>query len=175
MNAHFPSDLPSAGASRSAGSALRTLVTGASGAVGSLLAPRLLLGGHAVRTFGRDVSRIEDGLAAHLLEAELDEVEVIQGDVLTGEGLARALKGVDVAYYLMHSMERSAGEPSPFTERARLRAAASRGSSTSGGSCRGGRQRPGGRPGRATLRVGSSSSACCWRRCRTRSRCAPRS
>ena len=122
MNAHFPSDLPSAGASRSAGSALRTLVTGASGAVGSLLAPRLLLGGHAVRTFGRDVSRIEDGLAAHLLEAELDEVEVIQGDVLTGEGLARALKGVDVAYYLMHSMERSAGEPSPFTERERLAA-----------------------------------------------------
>ncbi|MCW3027048.1 MAG: NAD-dependent epimerase/dehydratase, partial [Solirubrobacterales bacterium] len=66
--------------------------------------------------------RIEDALSDHLLEAELDEVEIVQGDVLTGEGLARALDGVDVAYYLMHSMERSAADPAPFTER-ELRAA----------------------------------------------------
>jgi uncharacterized protein YbjT (DUF2867 family) len=122
MNAHFPSDLVAARPGPNAGSPLRVLVSGASGAVGSLLAPRLLVAGHAVRAFGRDAGRIEDALSDHLLEAELDEVEIVRGDVLSGEGLARALDGVDVAYYLMHSMERSAGEPAPFTERELLAA-----------------------------------------------------
>jgi uncharacterized protein YbjT (DUF2867 family) len=101
---------------------MRILVTGASGAVGSLLAPRLLIAGHAVRAFGRDADRIEEALSEHLLEDEAEDVEIVKGDVLTGERLSRAVKGVDVAYYLMHSMERTTGEPSPFTER-ELRAA----------------------------------------------------
>jgi uncharacterized protein YbjT (DUF2867 family) len=122
MNAHFASDLAAADSKRAATGPMRILVTGASGAVGSLLAPRLLLAGHSVRAFGRDAYRIEEALSDHLLEAEAEEVEVVEGDVITGEGLARAVKGVDVAYYLMHSMERTAGEPSPFTER-ELRAA----------------------------------------------------
>src|SRR2546429_4266253 len=122
MNAHFPSDPAGPGPGPGSGAPLRVLVTGASGAVGSLLAPRLLLAGHAVRAFGRDANRIEDALADQLLESELEEVEFVRGDVLSGEGLARALDGVDVAYYLMHSMERSAGEPAPFTERELLAA-----------------------------------------------------
>ncbi|HWX97625.1 MAG TPA: NAD(P)H-binding protein [Solirubrobacteraceae bacterium] len=122
MNAHFASDPQRARPPREAGAPLRILVTGASGAVGSLLAPRLLLAGHGVRAFGRDASRIEDALSDQLLEAELDEVEIVKGDALTGEGLARALDGIDVAYYLMHSMERSPGEPAPFTERELLAA-----------------------------------------------------
>jgi uncharacterized protein YbjT (DUF2867 family) len=122
MNAHFPSDLAAARPSGGTGSPLRVLLTGASGAVGSLLAPRLVLAGHAVRAFGRDVNRIEDALSDQLLERELDEVEIVGGDVVTGEGLTRALRGVDVAYYLMHSMERSAGGSAPFTERELLAA-----------------------------------------------------
>jgi uncharacterized protein YbjT (DUF2867 family) len=122
MNTHFASDLASIGAKAPAPAPMRILVTGASGAVGSLLAPCLLIAGHSVRAFGRDADRVEEALSEQLLEAEAEEVEVVQGDVLTGEGLARAVKGVDVAYYLMHSMERTAGEPSPFTER-ELRAA----------------------------------------------------
>jgi uncharacterized protein YbjT (DUF2867 family) len=101
---------------------MRVLVTGASGAVGSLLVPRLVIGGHSVRAFGRDPGRIEKALDDPLLEADADEVEIVQGDVVTGAGLARALQAVDVAYYLMHSMERSAVDPSPFTERERLAA-----------------------------------------------------
>jgi uncharacterized protein YbjT (DUF2867 family) len=101
---------------------IRVLVTGASGAVGSLLAPRMLVGGHSVRAFGRDAGRIEEALGDQLLEAEVDEIEIVQGDVVTGAGLDRALKGVDVAYYLMHSMERSTTDPSPFTEREQLAA-----------------------------------------------------
>ena len=34
---------------------------------------------------------------------------MVAGDVLTGEGLARALAGVEVAYYLIHSMEDTPG------------------------------------------------------------------
>jgi uncharacterized protein YbjT (DUF2867 family) len=47
---------------------------------------------------------------------------VLRGDAVTGEGLERALGGVEVAYYLIHSMESSPGGVS-FVERERLAAA----------------------------------------------------
>ncbi|HEV2924461.1 MAG TPA: NAD(P)H-binding protein [Solirubrobacteraceae bacterium] len=122
MKAHFTGDPGPQRSVPQAPAGVRVLVTGASGAVGSLLAPRLLLGGHSVRAFGRDPSRIEEALGDRLLEAEAEEVEIVQGDVVTGAGLDRALKAVDVAYYLMHSMERSTTDPSPFTEREQLAA-----------------------------------------------------
>ena len=71
----------------------RTLVTGITGYVGSALAPRLLDAGHDVVGFARDPSRVT-----------LD-VPVVRGDAVTGAGLAEALEGVEVAYYLIHSME----------------------------------------------------------------------
>ncbi len=50
-------------------------------------------------------------------------IEVVRGDVLTGEGLARALAGVEVAYYLIHSMEDTPGSaPGSFAERERVAA-----------------------------------------------------
>src|SRR4051794_5010768 len=71
------------------------LVTGASGGIGSQLVPRLLRGGHRVRGFARDPGRVTvRGLT-----------EVVRGDAVTGAGLAEALDGMDVAYYLIHSME----------------------------------------------------------------------
>jgi len=69
------------------------LLTGASGYVGSALLPLLLHEGHAVRAFARDPSRVAAG------------VEVIRGDAVTGAGLDEAVSGIDVAYYLIHSME----------------------------------------------------------------------
>lgn len=69
------------------------LVTGATGFAGSLLIDPLRRQGHDVRAFARDRSRV-----AH-------DVPVVVGDVATGAGLREALEGVDVAYYLVHSME----------------------------------------------------------------------
>ena len=78
------------------------LVTGATGYVGGRLVPRLLAAGQRVRCLVRDASRLQgrDWLA---------HVEVVSGDVLTSEGLAAAMAGVDVAYYLVHSMAGGTG------------------------------------------------------------------
>jgi uncharacterized protein YbjT (DUF2867 family) len=102
---------------------MRILVTGASGFVGSLLAPRLSGDGHEVRALGRDPGRVSSALArSRLTRRGGDGPEVLRGDLLTGAGLDRALQDVEVAYYLIHSMERSAPASAPFSLRERLAA-----------------------------------------------------
>jgi uncharacterized protein YbjT (DUF2867 family) len=76
---------------------MEALITGASGFVGSRLIPRLERDGHRVRAFARDASRVAAGVPVH------------EGDAVTGAGLAEALDGVDVAYFLIHSMEAGNG------------------------------------------------------------------
>src|SRR3954464_4227674 len=76
---------------------MQTLVPGATGFVGAKLIPALQRAGHDVRAFARDPSRVQAG------------VPVIRGDATTGAGLGEAMAGVEVAYYLMHSMEAGAG------------------------------------------------------------------
>ncbi|MFN8473223.1 MAG: SDR family oxidoreductase [Anaerolineae bacterium] len=75
----------------------RVLVTGATGYIGGRLVPRLLEAGYAVRCMVRDPARLEG-------RDWLKRVEVARGDVLAPETLSAALDGVDVAYYLIHSM-----------------------------------------------------------------------
>jgi uncharacterized protein YbjT (DUF2867 family) len=77
------------------------LLTGATGYVGGALLPTLLEAGHRVRCLVRDPTRA-DGLPG--------EADVVQGDVVAGTGLREALEGVDVAYYLVHSMGGGGGE-----------------------------------------------------------------
>ncbi len=72
----------------------RVLVTGASGYVGGALVPRLRASGHQVRAFARSPERVT---------VPVDEI--VAGDAVTGQGLERALDGIDVGYYLIHSME----------------------------------------------------------------------
>ncbi len=72
---------------------MKVLLTGATGYVGSQLLPVLLEHGHEVRCLARK----PESLAA-------SGAEVIKGDVLNGEGLDEALEGVEVAWYLVHSM-----------------------------------------------------------------------
>lgn len=78
----------------------RVLVTGATGYIGGRLVPRLLEAGYPVRCLVRDASRLEG--------RSWEGVEIIQGDMLQPGTLPTALRGIDVAYYLVHSM--AAGE-----------------------------------------------------------------
>jgi len=73
------------------------LVTGATGYVGGRLVPQLLDAGYRVRVLARDPERLQD-------RPWRARVEIVQGDVLQAETLAPALQGVEVAYYLVHSM-----------------------------------------------------------------------
>lgn len=75
---------------------MHILVTGITGYVGSRLTPRLLRDGHRVRGFTRDPGHVEF------------RIPVATGDAVTGQGLDDALRGIEVAYFLIHSMEPSA-------------------------------------------------------------------
>ena len=88
------------------------LVTGATGYVGGRLTERLLREGRSVRALARNPSRLEAP----------PEVKAVKGDLVTGRGLDRALDGIDVAYYLVHSMEPAAGADGDFASRDRVAA-----------------------------------------------------
>ena len=75
---------------------MEVLVTGATGYIGGRLIPRLLAEGHVVRAMTRDAGRLRDVPWA-------GEVTIVVADAL-GDGLDEALEGVDVAYYLVHSI-----------------------------------------------------------------------
>lgn len=79
--------------------AMKVLVTGATGFVGGRLVPRLLEDGHDVRVLVRDASRY-DGPA---------DVDVVQGDLLELNSLEGAFDGIEVVYYLVHSMHSGPG------------------------------------------------------------------
>ena len=79
----------------------RILLTGATGYVGGRLTPRLLECGYSVRVLARDPER----LAARPWR---EQVEVVAGDMGDLNSLRRALHGIDVAYYLVHSMQAGA-------------------------------------------------------------------
>ncbi|MGH2872527.1 MAG: NAD(P)H-binding protein, partial [Solirubrobacteraceae bacterium] len=92
---------------------MRILVTGVTGYVGRLMAARLARDGHQLVGFARRADSAPPGLS------------VVTGDAFTGAGLERALHGVDVAYFLIHSMEPvtdPAGEGIGFSARERVAA-----------------------------------------------------
>ena len=107
---------------------MEVLLTGASGFVGSLLLPRLLEQGHAVAALTRDPER----LRATLTPAEGPEPRILGGDAVSGAGLREALDGIELAYYLIHSMETQAGA-SGFVERELAAAANFATAATAGG------------------------------------------
>jgi uncharacterized protein YbjT (DUF2867 family) len=82
-------------------------VAGSTGYIGGLLCHRLCEDDQQVRALARHPERADD-----LREAGC---EVVQADVLEPETLGPALEGVDVAYYLVHSMGR--GSDGDFAER----------------------------------------------------------
>jgi uncharacterized protein YbjT (DUF2867 family) len=85
---------------------MKMLVTGATGFIGGRLAEALAEQGHEVRALVRD----KNSDRAQALDHELHEGDVLDADSLIGAG-----RGVDVAYYLVHSMGRGADDD--FEER----------------------------------------------------------
>ncbi|MCT2592514.1 SDR family oxidoreductase [Streptomyces sp. N2-109] len=77
--------------------ALRCLVTGASGYVGGRLVPELLAAGHEVVCLARTPAKLRD----HPWAAD---VTVVRGDVTDAVSVGAALRGMDVAYYLVHAL-----------------------------------------------------------------------
>jgi len=84
-------------------SAMHALVAGATGFIGGVLVRRLLADGADVRALVRDRERARGTLA------EDPRLELFVGDVLDPASLDGAGAGVDVAYYLVHSMGRGEG------------------------------------------------------------------
>lgn len=83
------------------------LLTGATGYVGGRLLPELERRGERVRCLARR--------PGHLRNRVGPGTEVVEGDVLRPDTLEPAFEGVDVAYYLIHSM----GSSGDFEERDR--------------------------------------------------------
>ena len=79
---------------------MKVLVTGATGYIGGRLVPELLRGGHDVLCLARDPSKLDE-------REWRSRVEVHRGDLHDPHTLPPALHGVDVAFYLVHSMGRS--------------------------------------------------------------------
>ena len=84
------------------------LVTGATGYVGGRLVPELLEAGYRVRVMARTPSKLEG-------RPWQPHVEVAEADAHDPEAVRAALEGVDVAYYLLHSI--GTGKDFAATER----------------------------------------------------------
>lgn len=87
---------------------MKVLVTGASGYVGRQLADSLLQSGHQVVCMVRKRSTVSPGAGKY--------ARIVEADALRPETLDEALAGVDVAYYLIHSMS---GRETGFDQRDR--------------------------------------------------------
>ena len=87
------------------------LVTGATGYIGGRLVPRLLDAGYEVTVLVRSVQKLID-------VPWVTRVTVIEGDLRDPEAVATACAGIDVLYYLVHSM----GSRGDFEEMERLAA-----------------------------------------------------
>jgi uncharacterized protein YbjT (DUF2867 family) len=73
------------------------LVTGVTGYIGGRLVPELLRAGFAVRAMARNPGRLRD-------RPWYGDVEIAEADAGDAEQMRAAMVGVDVAYYLVHSL-----------------------------------------------------------------------
>src|SRR5688500_6232999 len=95
---------------------LRILITGATGFIGNRIVKRLLAEGqYKIRCMTRNPENIFE-----LFNVSKDLIEVVKADASNYSQLVEALKGVDVAFYLIHSMEGSSKKWKEFSKRDRI-------------------------------------------------------
>jgi len=92
------------------------LVAGATGYIGGRLVKRLSARGVRIRCVARDLQQV-DG-------RRWPGVEIVQGDLADTGGARRVLDGIDVAYYLVHSMASGEGYPARDRQIAQIFASA---------------------------------------------------
>ena len=97
---------------------IRILVSGASGFIGRRLVRRLLLWPGSINWSIRCMTRNANSLSGYFQD-DRGNLEFVQADVQNYPELVKALAGVDIAFYLIHSMEGSSKEWKKFAERDR--------------------------------------------------------
>jgi len=97
---------------------IRILVSGASGFIGRRLVRRLLLWPGSTNWSIRCMTRNANSLSGYFQD-DRGNLEFVQADVQNYPELVKALAGVDIAFYLIHSMEGSSKEWKKFAERDR--------------------------------------------------------
>lgn len=81
------------------------LLTGGTGYIGGRLIRTLEATGRPLRIMARDPERLRPSNPPHSFVPRVaPSTEVVQGDVLDRSSLTTALDGVDIAYYLVHSL-----------------------------------------------------------------------
>jgi len=100
---------------------IRILVTGASGFIGQRLVRRLLVSSSTTNLSIRCMTRRPHPLSSSF-QNDGENLEVVQGDAQNYTELVKALTGIDIAFYLIHSMEGSSKEWKKFSERDRVAA-----------------------------------------------------
>ncbi len=86
------------------------MVTGSTGFIGSRLVKRLTERGYSVTALTR----------RKIIDTE--KIRYVQADVLNYEELAKSLKGIEIAYYLLHSMEGEKKHWKEFADREKRQA-----------------------------------------------------
>src|SRR6187431_78712 len=100
---------------------IRILVSGASGFIGRRLVKRLLVSPNTTNWSIRCMTRKAHSLSSYF-QNDRDNLEFAQVDVQNYPELVKALTGIDIAFYLIHSMEGSSKEWKKFEERDRVAA-----------------------------------------------------
>ena len=100
---------------------IRILVSGASGFIGRRLVRRLLVSPSTTNWRIRCMTRKPNSFFKYFQNGR-DNLELVQADAQNYNELVMALTGVDVAFYLIHSMEGSSKEWKKFAERDRVAA-----------------------------------------------------
>jgi uncharacterized protein YbjT (DUF2867 family) len=100
---------------------VRILVSGASGFIGRRLVRKLLVSPGTTNWSIRCMTRKAHSLSSYF-QNDRNKLEFVQADVQDYPELEKALTGVDVAFYLIHSMEGSSKEWKKFADRDRVAA-----------------------------------------------------